>query len=432
LIANLYLATKTSPDLVLGINLNKNWYTENRASLPSWFTYAPVKRAFDYLTDETVGLAKVVKPGNIDRTTGKGFNTKIVATRKLIDLIESQGKPPLYAFRREHPFGGIILKDAKKKVTPYKNTAATKAMRGRLARINAVLLEHWADLEITDNEFDALQSKFATAQTKPGFVEDERLPIDFTQRTLYRVFNNRSFDQGGRFYGGWWQSVPSRLRRFITINDKRTVELDFSTLHPRMIYAHAGVTCPDDPYDVGLAPDLRPLVKHALNALINAQSSKISVPGSYDPNVVGMSWKAFLLQVKKAHEPIKHLFGTGIGLALQRKDSDVAEAVMLNFAQHHIPCLPIHDSFIMHHGYEDELNEVMDKTFFGITGSHTGIKVEKMKLEDHQAQIDILQAYQTGEDEIQAIINSFTPYRQYHQRIDTWRNRFQIPESVLP
>ena len=36
LIADLYLASNVSSDLCLGINLNKSWYTANRALLPSW------------------------------------------------------------------------------------------------------------------------------------------------------------------------------------------------------------------------------------------------------------------------------------------------------------------------------------------------------------------------------------------------------------
>ena len=36
---------------------------------------------------------------------------------------------------------------------------------------------------------------------------------------------------------------------------------------------------------------------------------------------------------------------------------------MLHFAELNIPILPLHDSFLMHHGYERELPEVMKKVF---------------------------------------------------------------------
>ena len=37
----------------------------------------------------------------------------------------------------------------------------------------------------------------------------------------------------------------------------------------------------------------------------------------------------------------------------------MAESVMLQFAKIDAPALPIHDSFIMHHGYGGELEEAM-------------------------------------------------------------------------
>jgi hypothetical protein len=43
-----------------------------------------------------------------------------------------------------------------------------------------------------------------------------------------------------------------------------------------------------------------------------------------------MSWNDFVQEIKDCHSDISNLFGTGIGLRLQRRDSDIAEAVMLD------------------------------------------------------------------------------------------------------
>ena len=53
----------------------------------------------------------------------------------------------------------------------------------------------------------------------------------------HRVFNNSSWDQGGRFYGGFWQQIDGILRSRIYMNDKPTVEIDFSGLHVILAYA---------------------------------------------------------------------------------------------------------------------------------------------------------------------------------------------------
>ncbi len=47
----------------------------------------------------------------------------------------------------------------------------------------------------------------------------------------------------------------------------------------------------------------------------------------------------------------------------QTPRSSVDERVLLAFAKRNIPILPIHDSFLMHHGYTDELQDQMKIAF---------------------------------------------------------------------
>ncbi|MGR3549531.1 hypothetical protein [Pseudooceanicola sp.] len=49
----------------------------------------------------------------------------------------------------------------------------------------------------------------------------------------------------------------------------------------------------------------------------------------------------------------------------------MAEKVMLRFAAMRYACLPVHDSFIVHHGLQDELDRIMREAFeaeFGVSG----------------------------------------------------------------
>jgi hypothetical protein len=51
-------------------------------------------------------------------------------------------------------------------------------------------------------------------------------------------------------------------------------------------------------------------------------------------------------------------------------DSDLAEAVMLQFAAMGYACLPVHDSFIVHHALQEDLHDIMQAAFkaaFGTT-----------------------------------------------------------------
>ena len=73
---------------------------------------------------------------------------------------------------------------------------------------------------------------------------------------LHRVFNRASFSQGGRFYGPWWQNIPSELRADITINGIQTVEMDYPRLHPTLMCMQRRVSlCPVIPmtFPTGLA-----------------------------------------------------------------------------------------------------------------------------------------------------------------------------------
>ena len=82
---------------------------------------------------------------------------------------------------------------------------------------------------------------------------------------------------GGRFYRGWWQGLPSIHRPHIRIDGKKTVEVDYSGMSLRIIYALAGQEMDPvtDPYDIGLKDWLgrgdnrRNSIKKIINALIN-------------------------------------------------------------------------------------------------------------------------------------------------------------------
>ena len=61
----------------------------------------------------------------------------------------------------------------------------------------------------------------------------------------------------GRFYDGWWQSIPSKdwqYRTHITIDGQRTCEVDYSSVCLRIVYALKGISIDpeEDLYDIGL------------------------------------------------------------------------------------------------------------------------------------------------------------------------------------
>ena len=105
------------------------------------------------------------------------------------------------------------------------------------------------------------------------------------------------------------------------------------------------------------------MIKASFNAMLNSKKVLKQPPTGVQPSKFGLKWAQVSEAIIAFHQPIKHHFYTGVGLRLQRLDSDVAEKVMLHFAQSYIAILPLHDSFLMHDGHENSLKKVMRDAF---------------------------------------------------------------------
>ncbi len=77
------------------------------------------------------------------------------------------------------------------------------------------------------------------------------------------------------------------------------------------------------------------------------------------------------------HKTISSYFNSGRGVELQNLDSCIAEAVLMHFTKQDIPCLCIHDSFIVEDRYKDELGDVMKEEYKKLFGFKCKIKFNK-------------------------------------------------------
>ena len=65
--------------------------------------------------------------------------------------------------------------------------------------------------------------------------------VNVGQRRLKRLFNNGSFEQHGRLYGGFWLPMKSEDRHYcLTIKGSPIAVLDFGRLSFRSWIAHRG------------------------------------------------------------------------------------------------------------------------------------------------------------------------------------------------
>lgn len=170
-------------------------------------------------------------------------------------------------------------------------------------------------------------------------------------RTLYRSFKG-DLKTGGRFYGHWVQYLKKDERRYISIDGEECCEVDFKAMGPRILYAQKGITFDGDPYDVPGVP--RKEAKKMLNKILNG-SFRILPQNNYDdPDTIDQH--VMLTKLQDRHPQLReHFFPKSTGKPLswtltQYVDSQIAERIMLK-----VPCLPIHDGFIINESKADEL-----------------------------------------------------------------------------
>ena len=321
-------------------------------------TYRQVKAAFDTLIE--CRYIEVTTKGYFSRDRGSGGLTRFVPTDRLLERFEGLEGHPAFVVSSPIDLETIILRNKVEGIKTdidYKETPKTERFRNNLRKINECLIKHWADIRIKDTEVQRLAERINQ--------DEDKDPIDLSRRTLVRIFTNGSFEEGGRFYRGWWQNVPSEYRPYITIDEFVTTEYDYSQLSPHMLYfAYNYEMGTEDAYDRVLDGEHRNVVKQAFNAMVQSNKPLLQKPYKIDLDELEMDWVDLRQRILDAHKPISHLFFTGIGNKLQYKDSCIAESVMLQFAKLNRMTLPIHDSFIMRQGYAGDLEEAMRRAFY--------------------------------------------------------------------
>lgn len=254
-------------------------------------------------------------------------------------------------------------KQSKKFWVDVEQTQDVLRMQENLYQINTFLSNQCITLDLNDVQLHRLLDGVR------GKDEAKEL-VDLRRTQLVRIFSRGSLDKGGRFYRGWWQDIPSMHRPHIRINDKKTIEVDYSGMHLNMLYALRNIEYPKgkDPYDLGLQDWLgkedsrRKVIKKAFNAIINDEERTYKLEKK-DEALLGLSNDELHEKLKSTHPKIYQEIKSDIGLRLQKLDSDIAEDVLLQLTSLSIPCLPVHDSFIVTASNELLLIDLLKKTF---------------------------------------------------------------------
>ena len=384
--------TRRSSSAAVSVRKDKPYYSKsNLLSNPYDYSYRTLESVFNGLRNTRLIRVNQGKQGS--------HVTRIFPSKTLVAHFETLGMRWVEQVPR--PRGGLVVGSKSDRVWDYEKHKPIKlksplwvndspvfqSMREDLYRINSEIVRHSYTLDVDDTQLAHLICRLTAKDHTFDSPLPEKLPpmpFNLYQVQLRRILNpleENDLDGGGRFYGGWWQQIPSKQRRLIRIDGALTVEADYSSIHPRILYAWANTPFPQgDFYDLGL-PDWkgkdidknrRDIVKRYVNAVINARGRyRLS---KADETTLGISSSDLKELLYTKHTPIKEFFNSGAGLKAQRADSNIANDVMLGMAEIGEVALPVHDSFIVRESMAGYLKELMRKAFKKhVKGAEIGI-----------------------------------------------------------
>ena len=372
----LYQGYFSIPETWISIPLRAFSYTG------SYISYRPIKKIYDYLKKN-----KFIKV-KLGSEYAKKY-TRIFPIKKLQTKFKNLGfKWRHYHYDNNHR--SIILRDEDKIDQNIPRNSTTERYRTNLNKINRFLLKHCVALDLDDKALEIIKKKKLKELKDKNKEEEFKYSLNYSKVYLSRIFSRNSLELGGRFYRGWWQSLPKKFRPHITIDGKKTSEVDFSTMSLRILYAKENIKIPDnrDLYDIGLRgsksylAESRELVKEYINAALN------DFRGNYRLNnkqltTLKLSHNQLKDRVYQSHKPISKYFSTGVGLQTMFIDSQIAMEIMLHYLEDDIVVLPVHDSFIIRSGFESDLSRTMINKFKEVVGFGTKVKAIGPLLPEH-------------------------------------------------
>lgn len=240
-----------------------------------------------------------------------------------------------------------------------------------------------------------------------------------------RIFTD-NLDSGGRLYafGGGVQTIPSGIRRSsLRIGGEKVVELDFSAIHPNILYQkmYTGDNldvreimgedfCPYEAdlsfieVDEGMKKEwekltgkkcnpIRNLAKLAVLIGMNAKDKQSAVASlaykirsdrrkdivdqMFYPIVGNVSAPKVCDALQYHNDVIGHYFFSDTGILLQKLDSDIMLEIVSTMLQKGHTVLCYHDSAIVKESAEEDLYKAMRDAWVDVLGDDTFCKIEK-------------------------------------------------------
>jgi hypothetical protein len=346
LLANLVVATHEGPEWIF-YSRDNDHYAGLRRYVPPFYRRRYVVDAVQTLED-----TKLIEHERTKPSRSSTHRSRVRASTRLRSILASLDAGATTFAHREL----VVLRGTNGWPMPYAETQLTRDLRNDLVEVNLALQRLAVEVRHPAARYDAA-----------GYVLVDGRRINPTRKSYERIFNG-CFLRGGRFYGPWWQSLPAWLRTAIYIDGMPAVERDFSCCHPRLLAATVGLQLGSEDFysSFGTA---RHEAKVAVNIMLNAPTAKKAfgaltselrqVHGEAAPR----QSCAIMKTIAARYPALSRLWNSGYGLRLQNHDAHICMRVQQRMRGQGIPCLSIHDSFVVPANYAGSLEEVMEAEF---------------------------------------------------------------------
>ena len=326
-----------------------NHYARVRSYAPPYYRYATVLAAIDQLDAAGLIVHRQTRPSPRAKQRSCMWPTQALANR-----LQSINPNDLCLM----PPPPVVLRDAHKHPIALPHSARIYCIAKDVEAHNVFLGQFAIRISHPNVKCDAW-----------GRIHCGDLHLDGRRTHYFRVFN-RSMQLGGRWFGPYWQNLPQYIRGTITIDGEPTVEVDYATCHLRLLSARHGIIVDADGVDPFTLPGHRRSdLKLTFNVLVNA-SRKLQAraallnelrPG-YGPETLNRVLD-LIATIQNSFPDLATSWFTGIGRRLQNIDSDICARVQRYLRRQDVPCLSVHDSFIVPASHQLLLREVMDREF---------------------------------------------------------------------
>ena len=212
------------------------------------------------------------------------------------------------------------------------------------------------------------------------------------------------------------------------LNDKKTVEVDYSGMSLRIFAALQGKELPIDKdiYNLDFEdwqdrqdPRRKP-IKTFVNAILNDEQGNYRLSKTKQA-LTGLTHEQLKDKLFETYEWLEEAIHAGVGLDTQFYDSQIAMTVMKEMMAEGILVLPIHDSFIVRIGFQQHLETTMRAAFYAHLERWVSTSVDGTRLSKHFSleKEDFVQLHPTNND----IVNLAS--------VDIYSNDSSVMESYV-